>query len=88
MINERKFSDAKDGKRDLLSNLINANDELLDDGEQRLGETELIGTVSALCLQPHLFTRLPFRELFHVLHCWTRGRDTLTNPGRRMISTA
>ena len=44
MINDRKFSDEKDEKRDLLSNLINANEELLDDGEQRLGEVELIGT--------------------------------------------
>ena len=44
MINERKFSDEKDEKRDLLSNLVNANQELLDDGEQRLGEVELIGT--------------------------------------------
>ena len=44
MIRERKFSDEKDEKRDLLSNLINANEELLDDGEVRLGEIELIGT--------------------------------------------
>ena len=46
-INERKFSDERDEKRDLLSNLIDANEELLDDGEQRLGEVELIGTWSA-----------------------------------------
>ena len=44
MINERKFSDEKDEKRDLLSNLVNANEEFLDDGEQKLGEAELIGT--------------------------------------------
>ena len=43
MIDGRKFSDEKDEKRDLLSNLVNANEELLDDGEQRLGEAELIG---------------------------------------------
>ena len=46
MINERKFSDVKDEKRDLLSNLVNANEEFLDDGEQKLGEVELIGTGS------------------------------------------
>ena len=46
MINERKFSDEKDEKRDLLSNLVNANEEFLDDGEQKLGEAELIGTGS------------------------------------------
>lgn len=43
MINERKLSNEKGGKRDLLSNLVNANEEVLDDGEQRLGENELIG---------------------------------------------
>ena len=43
MINERKHSCEGDEKRDLLSNLVSANDELLDDGEQRLGEAELIG---------------------------------------------
>ena len=42
MINERKFSDEKDEKRDLLSNLVNAN-EFSDDGEQKLEEAELIG---------------------------------------------
>ena len=46
MINERKISDEKDEKRDLLSNLVNANEEFLDDGEQKLGEAELIGTRS------------------------------------------
>ena len=43
MINERKFSDGKDEKMDLLSNLVDANEEFLEDGEQRLGEEELIG---------------------------------------------
>ena len=43
MINGRKCSDEKDEKRDLLSNLVNANEELLDGGEQILGEVELIG---------------------------------------------
>jgi hypothetical protein len=48
LINERNFSNDKDEKRDLLSNLVSANDELLGDGEQRLGEEELIGTCFAL----------------------------------------
>jgi hypothetical protein len=43
LINERKFSNEKGDKRDLLSNLVDANDEFLDDGEQKLGEDELIG---------------------------------------------
>ena len=46
MINEWKVSDEKDEKRDLLSNLINMNEEFLDDREQKLEEAELIGTVS------------------------------------------
>ena len=41
MIDERKYSCEE--KRDLLSNLISANNEFLDDGEQKLGEAELIG---------------------------------------------
>ena len=51
-INERKLSDKKDEKRDLLSNLVNANEEFLEDGEPRLDETELIGTRSSLVLRP------------------------------------
>jgi hypothetical protein len=43
MINERKFSYKKDERRDLLSNLVDANEDLLYDGEQRLEEEELIG---------------------------------------------
>lgn len=46
MINERKFSYEKDEKRDLLSNLVSANQEFSDDGEQKLEEVELIGTGS------------------------------------------
>jgi len=57
MINGRKYSDEKDEKRDLLSNLINANEELLDDGEQMLGEVELIGTWPTRDLPAQLFTR-------------------------------
>ena len=41
---ERRLSGDKDGKRDLLSGLITANDEFSDDGEQRLKDEELIGT--------------------------------------------
>ena len=57
MIDERKFSNEKDEKRDLLSNLVNANEELLEDGEQRLGEVELVGTgqhsvYRSICLHP------------------------------------
>jgi hypothetical protein len=48
LINERRFSNDKDEKRDLLSNLVSANEELSGDGEQRLGEEELIGTCFAL----------------------------------------
>ena len=44
LINERKSSDEKDEKGDLLSNLVNANEELMGGGEQRLREEELIGT--------------------------------------------
>jgi hypothetical protein len=44
MINEWKQSNEKGERRDLLSNLVSANEELLDDGAQRLGEEELIGT--------------------------------------------
>ena len=72
MINERKFSNEKGEKRDLLSNLVDANEELLDDGEKRLGEEELLGASSALCPVTRLFTDLlSFRRCFYVLPCWT-----------------
>ena len=71
MIDKRRFSDEKDEKRDLLSNLVDANEEFLDDGEKRLGEEELVGTSSALCPGTRFFTCLPFRKRFHVLHCRT-----------------
>jgi hypothetical protein len=71
MINERKFSDEKDEKMDLLSNLVNANDELLEDGEQKLGEIELIGKGLGCGPPVHSFMRLTFSEHFHVLHRWT-----------------
>ena len=86
MINERKISYEKDEKRDLLSNLVSANDEFLDDGEQRLGEAELIGTRSGLGLLAHLFKCLPFRKHVHVLHCWTRGESSLADTEDRLIS--
>ena len=79
MIDERKFSDEKDERMDLLSNLVNANDELLEDGEQKLGEIELIGKGLGCGLPVHSFTRLTFSEHFHVLHRRTRGENTLTN---------
>lgn len=44
LIHERKHSNEKDEKRDLLSNLVNANEEFSANGEQRLGEGELLGT--------------------------------------------
>ncbi|KAF9643013.1 cytochrome P450 [Thelephora ganbajun] len=53
MINGRKFSDEKDEKRDLLSNLISANEEFLDDGEQKLGEVELIGNMFMFYIAGH-----------------------------------
>jgi hypothetical protein len=71
MINERKSSDEKDERMDLLSNLVNANNELLEDGEQKLGEVELLGKESGLGLLVHSFTRLASRKYFHILHRWT-----------------
>ena len=76
-INERRLSDKKDERRDLLSNLVNANEEFLEDGEQRLGEAELVGAGSTLGLQAGSFTHLPSRKHVHVLPRWTRGEDTL-----------
>jgi hypothetical protein len=86
MINERKLSDEKDERMDLLSNLVNANDELLEGGEQKLGEVELIGRGSGLSLPIHSLTRLTSRKYFYVLRRWTRGEGTLTNTERRSIS--
>jgi hypothetical protein len=71
MIDERKFSDEKDEKRDLLSNLVDANEEFLDDGEKLLGEEELVGASYAFYPATCLFTGQPFRKYFHVLPCWT-----------------
>ena len=89
MINERKFSYEKGEKRDLLSNLVTANEELLDDGEQKLGEAELIGTSSrGFRLLAHLLKRPLLRKHVHVLHCWTRGEDTLTDTGGMLIPAA
>ena len=88
MINDRKFSGEKDERRDLLSNFLTANDEFSDDGEQRLGEVELIGTWSGLGLSACLFKLLPFRKHVHVLHCRTRGENTLASMGGRLIPAA
>lgn len=65
MIDGRKFSDEKDEKRDLLSNLVNANEELSDDGEQRLGEVELIGTGQRSVYLP-ICSHLPLDRKAHV----------------------
>jgi len=85
-INERRLSDKKDEKRDLLSNLVDANDEVLEDGEQRLADAELIGTRPALRLTANLFTHPPSRKYVHVLRRWTRGEDTLTKMRCLLIS--
>jgi len=85
MINEQKHSCERDEKRDLLSNLVSANDEFLDDGEQRLGEAELTGTGSGLSLPAQLLKRLPFRKHVHFLPCWTRGEYSLLNEEGRLI---
>ena len=85
LINERKFSDDKGGKRDLLSNLVNANEEVLDDGEQRLGEEELIGKWFALDPSTRLFTGPFLREYFHFLPGRIRGEDTLAIASGRLI---
>ena len=86
MINERKYSGENDEKRDLLSNLVNANEEFTDDGEQRLGEVELVGAESGLGLLAHLLIHLSFRKHFRILRCWTRGEDTLVNTDDHLIS--
>jgi hypothetical protein len=88
MINERKFSDEKDERMDLLANLVDANEEFLEDGEQRLGEEELIGKGSGLGPPSHAFTHLTFRKHVHVLHGRTRGEDTLTNANHRSTPAA
>jgi len=88
MINERKFSGEKDERRDLLSNLVDANEEFMDDGEQKLGEVELVGMGSGLGPLAHLLMHISFREHFHVLHCWARGEDTLDKTDDRLISPA
>ena len=44
MIDEQRVSHGKNERRDLLSNLVHANEEFLDDGEQRLTGEELLGT--------------------------------------------
>ena len=72
MINKRKYSDEKDDKRDLLSNLIDSNEE---DEERRLEEEEIIGTVSMFPSATCLFEVPLLRKCFHVLLCWARGKS-------------
>ena len=67
MIDERKSSNEGGERRDLLSNLVDANEELMNDGEQRLREEELIGKKSGL--DPS-FADPPPRKHFHLLPCW------------------
>ena len=69
LINERKFSHEKNEKRDLLSNLVNANEEFLDDGEQRLGEAELVGMCQGLAAGLFVYSLLS-RKRFRVLSRW------------------
>jgi len=87
LINERKFYHEKNEKRDLLSNLVNANEEFLDDGEQRLGEVELVGMCQYLATGPFVHSLLS-RERFRVLSRWTRGKDILVDTDRRLVSVA
>lgn len=86
MIHERKLSGDKDGRRDLLSNLVSANDEFLEDGEQGLSEDEIFGMWPEPGLHEHLFKRLPFRKHVHVLLRWTRGESGLQDAGGGLIS--
>jgi len=85
MTNERKHFCENNEKRDLLSNLVSANEEFLDDGEQRLGQEELTGMGSGLGLPVHSFKCLPPRKHVRFLHRWTRGEDSLVNTRGRLI---
>ena len=76
MINERKRSDDKREKADLLSSLVNANEKFLGGGGKSLGEEELIGMGPALDPPAGLLTNLPFRKRVLVLLCWIRGEFT------------
>ena len=52
MINEKKLSSDENKDRDLLSNLVRANEEFLVDGEQGLSDDELFGMGSELVCGP------------------------------------
>lgn len=78
MVNERKLSGDKGGKRDPLSYLMGANEEFLVDGEQGLSEEELFGTELRHVLQARLAESLLSSEHIHVLHCRKGGGDCLT----------
>lgn len=86
MINERKSSYKRDERRDLLSNLVDANEELFEDGDQRLEEEELIGAGSSHRPTVHLLTSLSFRKHFHVLCCWIWGKDVPVSAGGSLVS--
>ena len=72
-IGERQFSDEKDEKGDLL---LNAKDEFLEGGGQRLREAELIGLRSALGLPACLLTHVPSSPLFRHKHAGGASRRT------------
>ena len=52
IINEKKLSSNENTDRDLLSNLVRANEEFLVDGEQGLSDDELFGMGSGLVYRP------------------------------------
>ena len=52
MINEKKLSSDENKDRDLLSNLVRANEEFLEDGEQGLSDDELFGMGAELVYRP------------------------------------
>jgi hypothetical protein len=57
---QRKASGGRGERRGLLSNLVDANEELVDDGDQRLSEEELIGARSTF--EPVAFLFKPLQE--------------------------
>ena len=78
MIDEKKLSSDENKDRDLLSNLVRANDEFLEDGEQGLSDNELFGMGSEFVCGS-LFKRLSSRKHLHILLWRTRGEDGLPN---------
>ena len=54
MIIEKKLSSDDDKDRDLLSNLVRANEEFPEDEEQGLSDDELFGMGSELIYRPFI----------------------------------